>query len=71
MMAVDKKKAVKGMRRISEKTLMIWAFIGGAFGMLISSRLFHHKTKKNLFRMGLPIFLTIHIIIIFFILSSL
>ncbi|MBU9721172.1 MULTISPECIES: DUF1294 domain-containing protein [Bacillaceae] len=64
MMGIDKKRAIKGKWRISEKSLMLVAFIGGAFGMLVASRLFHHKTKKLLFKIGLPTFFIIHLALV-------
>ncbi len=44
--AWDKRQAVKGNRRVSEKALLLLTFLGGAVGALIGSRLCHHKTKK-------------------------
>lgn len=64
IMALDKKRAVKGNRRIPEKTLMKWALFGGAAGLLISSRVFRHKTKKRLFSAGVPAIIFLHILII-------
>ena len=55
MMGADKRKAEKGKWRISEKTLLLAAFMLGAPGAIIGSRLFHHKTLKTKFKIGLPI----------------
>ena len=49
MMGVDKARARHGEWRISERTLLATAFIGGAFGIVIGSSLFHHKTSKKSF----------------------
>lgn len=46
----DKKAAVKGKRRIPEKSLHSMAFIGGTLGAFAGSRFFRHKTKKARFR---------------------
>lgn len=43
---IDKQKAKKNKRRISEYTLLILSIFGGMIGSLISMKLFHHKTKK-------------------------
>ena len=47
---IDKRKAVKHKYRISEATLLGLALIGGSAGALAGMHLFHHKTKKLLFR---------------------
>lgn len=52
---VDKFKAQRGSWRISEKTLFILSFLGGAFGMYLTMRAIRHKTLKRRFMMGLPI----------------
>lgn len=54
-MYIDKKYAIKHKRRISEKHLMITAFIGGAFGTWISMYLNRHKTAKMKFKIGIPL----------------
>ena len=46
LMCIDKKRAIKNQFRISEKTLLTLAFMGGSFSILISMRLIHHKGKK-------------------------
>ena len=70
MMYIDKKKAIKGKWRISEKTLISIAIIGGSCGMLIGMYYFRHKTKHNLFTIGIPIILTIQIILIVYFLYN-
>lgn len=54
LMGSDKKRAVKGQYRISEKTLWLAALFGGAVGMTIGMHFFRHKTKHLQFKMGLP-----------------
>lgn len=54
MYGIDKSKAKRDKWRIPESTLIIAAvfgIIGGLLGMLI----FHHKTKKPKFAVGLPL----------------
>ena len=46
LMCIDKKRAIKNQFRISEKTLLTLAFMGGSFSILLSMRLIHHKGKK-------------------------
>lgn len=46
---VDKSLARKKARRIPERTLLFWAWIGGAIGAFLGMRIFHHKTLKPKF----------------------
>lgn len=46
MFGADKYFAIKNMWRISEKTLLSAAFVGGSFGALAGQKFFRHKTKK-------------------------
>lgn len=65
LMAVsDKRKAQKGKWRISEISLMLIGFAGGAFGELFAMKKIHHKTRHAKFMIGLPIAVFIHTIII-------
>ncbi|WP_160058123.1 DUF1294 domain-containing protein [Alkalicoccus saliphilus] len=52
---IDKQKAVKRKRRVSEKSLLTWAFLGAAPSMLVVSRLIRHKTRVLKFRIALPL----------------
>jgi uncharacterized membrane protein YsdA (DUF1294 family) len=47
----DKKQARTNGWRISEATLFIFGFIGGAIGLIIGMFGFHHKTRKRLFQL--------------------
>ncbi|MBR2678874.1 MAG: DUF1294 domain-containing protein [Bacilli bacterium] len=61
-MGWDKYKAIKNKWRISEYTLFSLCLMGGSIGILLGMIIFHHKTKKNSFRILVPIFLIINII---------
>lgn len=61
MIFVDKRKAIKGKRRISERNLFIVAIIGGALFMFLAMHIYHHKTKKLKFNLGFPIIAIIQI----------
>ena len=63
---LDKRKAVKHQWRIPEKTLLGTAFLGGSVGAMIGMRVFHHKTKHWTFRILVPIFLILHLGMIYF-----
>lgn len=69
--AADKKRAIKGKRRISEKTLMLMGLFGGALGELITMKIVRHKTKHALFMIGLPFEIFLHIVIFALLISKL
>jgi uncharacterized membrane protein YsdA (DUF1294 family) len=64
MASSDKKRAVKGKRRIPERTLMIVGLFGGACGEYITMKKIHHKTLHKKFMIGLPLEIFLHIVII-------
>ena len=55
LMGVDKLIAKMDVRRVSEATLLGTAFCMGAVGSFLGSRVFHHKTLKKKFGIGLPL----------------
>ena len=58
LMGVDKAKAKKNKWRVKEATLIVCALLGGGTGGFVGMKLFHHKTRKLQFTIGLP-FITI------------
>lgn len=54
MYGEDKRRAKKGLWRISEKTLLVIALIGGASGALFGMLLFRHKIRKPVFCLTVP-----------------
>ncbi len=60
----DKKKAIRGHRRISEKTLMLLGLFGGALGEYITMLKIRHKTRHKKFMVGLPLEIFLHIVLI-------
>lgn len=66
LMLIDKKKAIKNKWRIPEATLLTVGLLGGSLGCTVGMRLFHHKTKKLAFSLGLPLMLCAHIMIVIF-----
>ena len=54
VMGIDKKRAVRGAWRISEASLFLTAFLGGALGCTLGMRRFRHKTKHWYFKYGMP-----------------
>lgn len=63
-MGLDKKKSIKRGWRIPERTLILIAFIGGAFGSLLGMSTFRHKTKHIKFLILIPLALLLHILIL-------
>jgi len=61
LMGIDKYKAKKHGFRISEKALFASAIIGGSIGALAGMKNFHHKTKHQAFKIGIPSILLIQI----------
>lgn len=62
-MRIDKQKAQKDLWRIPERTLMAVSVMGGSIGTLLGMNLFRHKTKHDKFRIGIPIILSMQILL--------
>ncbi|MGN0312290.1 MAG: DUF1294 domain-containing protein [Lachnospiraceae bacterium] len=60
---IDKLHAIKGKARIRNATLLGLALIGGAFGAFLGMQLFHHKTLKTSYRVGVPLMMLLQIAI--------
>lgn len=71
IMGLDKLLAIKKKNRISEKTLLINAFLGGSIGAILGMYTFRHKTKKLKFQLLYPLFLIIHIFLYLYIKKAL
>ena len=61
LMGIDKRRARRSQRRISEKTLFLSAVLGGALGGTLGMNLFHHKTRHWYFRWGYPLLLILQL----------
>lgn len=59
-MALDKRKAQLGCRRIPERTLLLLCFLGGSLGGLLGMFLCRHKTKHLKFTVLVPLFFILH-----------
>lgn len=62
--AWDKHLAVYQKSRIPEFILLLFSFLGGAFGALCGMILFKHKTLHKMFLICVPIFLFLQLIIV-------
>ena len=61
-MGIDKHRARVHRRRVSEAALMVLALLGGGVGILGGMLLFHHKTRKPRFYIGVPVILVFEIL---------
>ena len=62
---IDKWKAVRNRPRIRIVTLLGLSFFGGAAGGLAGMYLFHHKTRRDYFAVGLPLMLAAQAAVLF------
>lgn len=64
--AVERKRKV---RRIRILTLLGLSFAGGSIGALIGMYAFRHKTSKDYFTVGIPLILTMQIVVLFYLVN--
>ena len=62
LMGIDKAKAIRSKRRISEKTLFLLALLGGGMGGLIGMLSFRHKTRHWYFVLGFSLLASLQLI---------
>lgn len=67
---IDKHNAEQRRSRIRIVTLLTLSFIGGSIGGLIAMYLFHHKTKKDYFTVGLPLMIIMQALVIFYLMNG-
>lgn len=63
IMLADKEKAKKHLWRIPESTLLTVAALGGSIGCYAGMRLFHHKTRKPKFYIGIPVIFAVQLLV--------
>lgn len=66
---LDKLKAVNNWWRIPETVLLGLAAVGGSAGAYLGMLLFRHKTRKPLFRFGVPVILVIHALFVLYLMK--
>lgn len=63
LMGIDKRRAVRDVWRVPERTLLASCGLFAALGGLIGMQVFHHKTRKLKFSLGVPLMLIAQIAI--------
>ncbi|HWQ73728.1 MAG TPA: DUF1294 domain-containing protein [Syntrophomonas sp.] len=62
----DKRRAQTGRYRIRERSLFLWALVGGTWGGWLGMYLFHHKTRHLKFQLGFPLIILLQLGIIYY-----
>lgn len=63
IMLIDKRKAIKNLWRIPERTMFTVAILGGSLGIYAGMQTFRHKTKHAKFTIGVPLILSLQMIL--------
>lgn len=68
MYGIDKRKAIHGKWRISERALLGVAVIGGSLGAWAGMYVFRHKTRHKKFVIGVPLMIIFQATVFFLVL---
>ena len=60
LMAIDKRKAIRGKWRIPEITLLGSCALGGCYFGFLAMHILHHKTRHWQFAIGIPVLMVLH-----------
>ena len=64
---LDKYNAMNGKQRVSERTLLAFAFLFGGFGAFLAMQVFRHKTRHIIFSIGIPLAMLVNVALIYFV----
>ena len=64
LIGIDKRRARRGVWRISEKALFLTTACFGGLGGVLGMKVFHHKTQHWYFRVFFPVLLVLQIAIL-------
>lgn len=70
LFGIDKWKAKKHQRRISEFTLLLITFLGGSIGSVLGMFIFNHKISKTEFWLKLMAVIIIQVLALIYILPD-
>lgn len=56
-------KPMKSLRRVPERVLLTLSLLGGSIGAMLGMLIFRHKTRKDKFRILVPLTLILWIVI--------
>ena len=62
VMGCDKRRAIRGARRVPEARLFLLALLGGGVGGLLGMYVFRHKTRHLHFVIGFPLIAAVQIL---------
>ena len=68
--AMDKIAAIEHRSRVRIVTLLSLAFFGGSIGALGAMYLFHHKTHKDYFSVGVPLIMIMQAVVLFYMMNG-
>ena len=71
LFGLDKWEAMHGRWRIPESTLLLSAALGGSTGAFLGMKMFHHKTRKAKFYLGVPALWIIQVILLWYLMHRL
>lgn len=63
---LDKRKAIKHQRRISESSLLTVTFLGGTIGATIAMLIFRHKVSKKAFLWKFVAVIILQLLVLYF-----
>ncbi len=66
LMARDKQRARRGGWRLQERTLFLWAILGGSLGGLMGMYGFRHKTRHLKFKLGFPLIFLLQVALFYY-----
>ena len=61
---LDKYKAKTNRWRTRERTLFLFALLGGGIGAFLGMKVFHHKTLHKQFAIGIPAIMIVQLLIL-------
>ena len=66
LVAVDKRRALRGRWRIAERTFFAVSLLGGTLGTYLCMRAIRHKTLHKRFMIGLPLLFAFQVAAVLF-----